>query len=31
MPKALAPPADDSHDTIISIDRAKEFKEWMNK
>ncbi|MCO6480731.1 MAG: response regulator transcription factor [Phaeodactylibacter sp.] len=27
----LQPPVDDSHDTIVSIDRAKDFKEWMNK
>lgn len=27
----LEPPADDSHDTIVSIDRARAFKEWMDK
>ena len=27
----LQPPADDRHDTIVSIDRAKDFKDWMNK
>lgn len=27
----LSPPADDSHDTIVSIDRARDFKDWMNK
>ncbi|MCB0614141.1 MAG: response regulator transcription factor [Lewinellaceae bacterium] len=26
----LAPPADDSQDTIVSIDRAKDFKDWMD-
>ena len=27
----LIPPADDDMDTIVSIDRAADFKEWMNK
>lgn len=27
----LKPPADDEMDTIVSIDRATDFKKWMNK
>ena len=27
----LAPPADDARDTIVSIDRAKDFKDWMDQ
>jgi two-component system, LytTR family, response regulator LytT len=28
---ALKPPADDEMETIVSIDRAADFKKWMNK
>lgn len=27
----LNPPADDEMDTIVSVDRSPEFKEWLNK
>jgi len=27
----LKPSADDEMDTIVSIDRAADFKKWMNK